>query len=1659
MKKHSHPVPDLSRRPSFITASRRSFLFTLILITSVLTLAVAGGLLPTGRSASRPDQTPSAGQQSIAAAVMQQIQALEDEKESRTPAQKKISSQLLYATKMERAQPIASGVSSLQVDVGASEQGRVVVDISASVDENLLQFLASRGAVVLVSTPEYHSVRAEVSLDRLEDIAGSDSVYFIQPKMEYMLNDVTTTPGPVDRIRADSSFNARAERIRAQLTRALAKPADDDEPIDPGFLASVGSRQSEGDVTHRANTARGAFNVDGTGIKIGVLSNGVTSLALAQSTGDVGPVTILTGQAGNGDEGTAILEIIHDLAPGAQLFFATANSTPGTFATNIRNLRAAGCDIIVDDIFYFVENPFQDGQATGIVSNTNGGAVLQAVNEVTAAGALYFSSAGNQGNKDANTSSCFQGDFVDGGPNAVIGPGGTVNNFGGGTLFNAVTQASGNPVNLYWADPLGASSNDYDLFVLNATGTAIVIASTDVQSGTQDPFEQVPAQDVNNRIVVFKKTGAANRFFHITINANGLGRLNFNTEGTTKGHSTAADAYGVAAAPAAIAGGTGPAGPYPGPFAGTSALETFTSDGPRRIFFNSVGAAITPGNFSSTGGLVRQKPDITAADGVSVTGVGGFATTFYGTSAAAPHAAAIAALIKQAKPGITAAQLRTALTSSAFDVSTGGVDRNSGAGIIMAYQALQAAGATGQANLQAGTITSTDAGGNANGIVEPGEQATLTVQLTNPEGINPATAISSTLSAVTPGVVITQGSSTYPDIPINGNGSNATPFTFVVSSAINCTIINFNLTVNYTGGASPKVFPVSLALSRTITETLDNTTAPASGAPVFTASTGLQIGRLTRNGLSSSCGLIKSSPGFNDTVPNRRFDAYTFANNTGSPICVTVTLTATSTPLIYSAAYAPTFDPAASASNFLGDPGSSSSTGSPVSYSFTAPANSNFVIVVHEVTAGSVGGTPVPYTLKVDGVPPPCAAVPTVNQPPVNTVPGAQSLIENSQLVFSAANGNAISIADPDAGSIPVQVTLTATNGLISLPFVTGVSFTVGTGLNSPTMTFTGTVAAINTALQVLRFVPSTTNFVGAASLTINTNDLGFTGSGGAKIDNDVITINVVPGSAFNFSAIPYFVGESDGQVVVTVTRVGDLSTAASVNYATSNGTATDRSDYEAAFGTLQFAPGQFSATLPILINEDSLVELGGSENFFLSLSNPQGTSVALGLQSSSVVIILDNVPEPATNPIDDSTNFVRQHYHDFLNREPDGPGLAFWVNNIESCGANAACREVKRIDTSASFFLSTEFQQTGFLSYRTHAAAFGTSRVISTVPLTQQEFLADTQQLGKGVIIGNPGADAQLEANKVAYFNQFVTRPEFVTKYPAGLTNDQYVDNLLASAGLSPSQVRLFLVNLTNDQEVPPANPTKTVGGVRPASFGNARFQFNAAQTAMTMTVTISNIDVLPSFSFLQGQSADGNDDLVAAHIHAGPTVAPGVNGPVVWGFFGVPFNDNNPRDLVFSPTPGGVGATFTAKWDAPEGNGTTLLAQLANLRAGRAYINFHTVQFGGGEIRGNFPAEDTFRNSLIAGLNAGTETRATVLRKVAEQEELGLREFNRAFVLMQYFGYLRRNPNDPPDADFSGYAFWLNKLNTFNGDFRAAEMVKAFITSIEYRQRFGLN
>jgi hypothetical protein len=156
----------------------------------------------------------------------------------------------------------------------------------------------------------------------------------------------------------------------------------------------------------------------------------------------------------------------------------------------------------------------------------------------------------------------------------------------------------------------------------------------------------------------------------------------------------------------------------------------------------------------------------------------------------------------------------------------------------------------------------------------------------------------------------------------------------------------------------------------------------------------------------------------------------------------------------------------------------------------------------------------------------------------------------------------------------------------------------------------------------------------------------------------------------------------------------------------------------------------------------------------------------------------------------------------------------------------------------------------------------------------------------------------------------------------------------------------------MTNSAEIAPTVPTTSAAGPRPASFGTADFVLNTAQTALMFTATVFNID------FTGLQTADMNDNLTAAHIHAGPLVTPTTAGPVVWGFFGAPLNDNNPNDVSITPFATGVGGTISGKWDALEGNNTTLAAQVENILNGRSYINFHTTQFGGGEIRGNISA-----------------------------------------------------------------------------------------------------
>jgi hypothetical protein len=235
--------------------------------------------------------------------------------------------------------------------------------------------------------------------------------------------------------------------------------------------------------------------------------------------------------------------------------------------------------------------------------------VARAVNEVVADGALYFSSAGNEGNKNDGTSGTWEGDFVDGGPApAFLGVPGQLHRFGADT-YNSV-QSAGSGAILFWTDPLGASTNDYDLFLLDAAGASVIAASTNVQSGSQDAFEFIPSTSAGQRLVVVKAADAAPRFLHLK---NVRGRLGVSTSGAVAGHAASSGALAMAAVDSRTA--------FQSQFIGgtINPVETFCSDGPRHVFFFDDGTQITPGDVSATGGAMRAKPDLAAADGVMTT--------------------------------------------------------------------------------------------------------------------------------------------------------------------------------------------------------------------------------------------------------------------------------------------------------------------------------------------------------------------------------------------------------------------------------------------------------------------------------------------------------------------------------------------------------------------------------------------------------------------------------------------------------------------------------------------------------------------------------------------------------------------------------------------------------------------------------------------------------------------------------------------------------------------------------------------------------------------------------------------------------------------------------------------------------------------------------
>jgi hypothetical protein len=291
---------------------------------------------------------------------------------------------------------------------------------------------------------------------------------------------------------------------------------------------------------------------------------------------------------------------------------------------------------------------------------------------------------------------------------------------------------------------------------------------------------------------------------------------------------------------------------------------------------------------------------------------------------------------------------------------------------------------------------------------------------------------------------------------------------------------------------------------------------------------------------------------------------------------------------------------------------------------------------------------------------------------------------------------------------------------------------------------------------------------------TINLTTGAATAIGSIGTVDFVRDVAVAPIGTFRFTAASATaaasIPESAGKVTLTVVRDGDTSGAATVDYATVDGTATQKGDYIIALGTLSFAAGETSKSFDVLIVDDAYVE--GDETFRVVLSNPTG-GFFNGAGSSLTATIKDNDTASTVNPIDNAQFFVRQQYLDFLNREPDAGGLAYWSNEISRCGADAACNNRRRVEVSAAFFFSAEFQETGFFVYRLYRAAFDGA---AGARPTYLEFMRDRGRLLAG---------QNLETQKSALAAEFTTRQEFLTLYQ-NLTNAQYVDALNANTGNS---------------------------------------------------------------------------------------------------------------------------------------------------------------------------------------------------------------------------------------------------------------------------------
>jgi CSLREA domain-containing protein len=724
-----------------------------------------------------------------------------------------------------------------------------------------------------------------------------------------------------------------------------------------------------------------------------------------------------------------------------------------------------------------------------------------------------------------------------------------------------------------------------------------------------------------------------------------------------------------------------------------------------------------------------------------------------------------------------------------------------------------------------------------------------------------------------------------------------------------------------------------------------------------------------------------------------------------------------------------------------------------------------------------------------------------VNDAPINTVPATQNTPENFTLVFSSGTGNRISIADIDAGNNAVQVTLTATNGVMTLNGTAGLVFSPvnanNNGLDDATLNFTGSLTNINNALNGMIFKP-TPGYSGPASIQIVTNDQGRTGSGGALSDTDTVDINVLEGGTLALSSATYTVDEAAGTATIIVNRTGGSSGITTVDYTTSNGTAVAgvTEDYTTASGTLTFADGVTTRTFTIPINNDALDET--DETLNIAISNVTGSGV-LGAPAAAVLTITDNDPPPSISINDVSqfegnsgtTNFT------FTVSLSAPAGQPVTVNYATANGTATAPSDYTAIPTTLLTFnpLETSKTVTVLVNGDTNAevnesffvnlsgAVNATISDDQGVGLINSEDTPVAQLASSTYSVNEGGSHVTVTVTRIGDLTQPL-RIDYATSDPSGLNNCSQittfasqrcdyatvVGTLRFAAGESTKSIVIPIVDdvyIEGDEHF-----TLTLSNVVGGELG----------TPLTADITIVDNDSVPA------PNPISNDAFFIRQLYIdllGRLPEPGA----INNWLGILDHCAIPSDPVNGCDRIAVAAGFLRSQEF-QGRGyfvyrhySAVLGRIplysefipdmakvngflsdTDLEANRvAYTNelmnrpeFHALYdstinnptaFVDKLLQvSNLPNHPS-RNAWISGLTNSTLTRAQVVRQFIDSTEVYTKYVNEAFIIMNYFGFLRRS------AD-GAYQAWFTIFNNSN-DYRL--IINGFMNSAEYRLRFG--